>query len=57
MEVDNVPSTTTKSKNVNFNQISRSYLDAITEMQMPKPLWTEHPQPTEYQKSVYAIEN
>lgn len=57
MEVDNVPSTTTKSKNVNFNQISRSYLDAITEMQVPKPLWTEHPQPTEYQKSVYAIEN
>lgn len=54
MEVDNVPSTTTKSKNVNFNQISRSYLDAITEMQ---PLWTEHPQPTEYQKSVYAIKN
>lgn len=57
MEVDNVPSTTTKSKNVNFNQISRSYLDAITEMQVPMPLWTEHSQPTEYQKSVYAIKN
>lgn len=66
MEVGNVPTTTTKSEHVNFSQISRSYLVAISEMQMPIFFLIDisfvceqniHSRHTEYQKSVFAIKN